>query len=92
MHVLWPLVKLPRVDWINRETAKDVKGNPWNALSFQGKSQEMAKGQETTVMLERYKLEASRIFETMVELSNKMYLITTKAVWKDGMSLIPKGP
>ena len=40
----------------------------------------MAKGQETTVMLERYKLEASRIFETMVELSNKMYLITTKAV------------
>lgn len=90
--MLWPLVKLPRVDWINRETAKDVKGPPWNVLSFQGKSQEMAKGQETTVMVERYKLEASRIFETVVELSNKMYLITTKAVWKDGMSLIPKGP
>lgn len=91
MHVLWPLVELPRVDWINREIAKDVKGPPWNVLSFQGKSPEMAKGQETTAMVERCKLEASRIFKTVVELSNKTYLITTKALWKDGMFLIPKG-
>lgn len=71
MHVLQPLVKLPRVDWINREIAKDVKGPPGNVLSFQGKSQEMAKGQETTEMVERCKREGSRNFKTVVELRNK---------------------